>query len=178
MGTKRDFAALEARRLEGARLLKRKVPQAEVARRLAVSRQTASDWARQLAEAHGAIGKLKAKPLGRPQQLDDWQCKVLRHWLLGGAQAAGFPTELWTIRRVRMLIERQFGIAYSKAGAWDLLRRLGFTPQKPQRRALQRDEDGIAQWKRRTWPALKKRPGARGASSSLSTNPASPRNAR
>lgn len=178
MSTKRDFAALEARRLEGARLLKGKVPQAEVARRLGVSRQTASDWARQVAEAKGALGKLRARPLGRPMQLDKWQCKVLRHWLIGGAQAAGFPTDLWTIKRVRILIEHKFGVQYSKAGAWDLLRRLGFSPQKPEKRALQRDEEGIAQWKRKTWPALKKRPGARDASSSSSTNRDSPRDAR
>jgi transposase len=172
MSPKRDFAELEARRLAGARMLKRKVSQAEVARRLGVSRQTASDWARQLAQANGAIGKLKAKPLGRPQHLDQWQCQALRHWLIGGAQAAGFPTDLWTLKRVRLLVEREFGIGYSKAGAWDLLRRLDFTPQKPERRARQRDEDGIAQWKRKTWPALKKRRDAKDARLSSSTNPA------
>ena len=61
---KRDMKAIEARRFEGARLLKRKVPQAEVARRLGVKRQSVSEWARQLAEANGAVGKLKSKPLG------------------------------------------------------------------------------------------------------------------
>jgi transposase len=163
---KRDMKAIEARRLEGARLLKRKVPQAEVARRLGVTRQSVSHWARQLAEANGALGKLKARPLGRPKRLDGAQCDMLRRMLLQGALAAGFPTELWTIKRVRALIRREFGVTYSNTGGWELLRDLGFTPQKPERRAIQRDEAAITQWKRKTWPALKKTPGARGEPSS------------
>jgi len=155
---KRDMEAIEARRLEGARLLKRKVLQAEVARRLGVTRQSVNDWARQLAEANGAVGKLKGKPLGRPKKLDAPQCEALRRMLLQGALAAGFPTELWTIKRVRALIKREFRVAYSSTGAWELLRSLGFTPQKPERRAIQRDEQAITQWKRKTWPKLKKTP--------------------
>ena len=66
MSTKRDLEVIEARRLQGARLLKRKVSQAEVARRLKVSRQAVRLWAKQLALANGAVGKLKARALGRP----------------------------------------------------------------------------------------------------------------
>ena len=163
---KRDLAAIEARRMEGARLLKRNVFQAEVARRLQVSRQTVSVWARQLAEANGAVGRLKAKPLGRPPRLDAAQCEQLRQLLVNGALAAGFPTELWTIKRVRALVKREFGISYSNTGGWELLRSLGFSPQRPEKRALQRDEEAISAWKRKRWPALKKKPAARGAPSS------------
>jgi predicted transcriptional regulator len=59
VGTKRDLEAIEARRIAGARLLKRKLPQADVARELGVSRQAVSVWARQLAEVNGAIGKMR-----------------------------------------------------------------------------------------------------------------------
>lgn len=163
---KRDMEAIEARRLEGARLLKRNVPQAEVARRLGVKRQSVSDWARRLAEANGAVGKLKAKPLGRPKHLDAGQCQALRRMLLEGALAAGFATELWTIKRVRAVIKREFRVVYSSTGAWELLRSLGFTPQKPERRAIQRDERAITQWKQKTWPTLKKTPAARDEPSS------------
>lgn len=159
------MGAIEARRIEGARLLKRKVPQAEVARRLGVSRQAVSVWARALG-ANGAAGKLKAKRLGRPPRLDARQRETLRSMLLKGALVAGFPTELWTINRVRVLVKREFGVAYSHSGGWELLRRLGFTPQKPEKRALQRDEQAIARWKRKTWPALKKKPGVKAAPSS------------
>lgn len=163
---KRDLQAMEARRIQGARLLKRNVPQAEVARRLEVSRQAVSIWARQLAEANGAVGRLKAKPLGRPIRLEPAQCEQLCQMLLNGALAAGFPTELWTIKRVRLLVKREFGISYSNTGGWELLRSLGFTPQRPEKRALQRDEQAIRAWKLKTWPALKKKPAARGAPSS------------
>ncbi|MFZ5653277.1 MAG: winged helix-turn-helix domain-containing protein [Pseudomonadota bacterium] len=136
MARKRDLDAMEARRIEGARLLKRKVSQAEVARRLGVTRQAVSVWARALEQANGAVSKLKARPLGRPKQLDAGQCATLRGLLLKGALAAGFPTELWTVKRVRALIEREFGVTYSHTGGWELLRSLGFTPQKPEKQAL------------------------------------------
>jgi transposase len=166
MGKKRDLEAMEQRRLEGARLLKRKVAQAEVARQLGVSRQTVSVWARQLAQVNGAVGKLKARPLGRPRRLDAYQCEQLKKMLLKGALAAGFPTELWTVKRVRALIAREFDVQYSNSGGWELLRGLGFSPQRPEKRALQRDEQAIAQWKRKTWPALKKKRAARAEPSS------------
>ena len=94
------------------------------------------------------------------------QCEALRGVLLKGALAAGFPTELWTIKRVRVLVKREFGVTYSHSGGWELLRSLGFTPQKPERRAIQRDEQAIVHWKRRRWPALKKTPHAKGERSS------------
>jgi transposase len=166
MGTKRDLATIEARRLQGARLLKRKVAQAEVAREAGVSRQAVSLWAKRLAAVNGAVGKLKAKPLGRPKWLEAAQCDALRAMLLKGALAFGFPTELWTIKRVRTLVKREFGVAYSHTGCWQVLRALGFTPQKPERRAIQRDEAAIVQWKRKRWPALKKTPGVKDAPSS------------
>ncbi len=177
MGTKRDLATMEARRLQGARLLKRKVAQADIARELGVSRQAVSVWAKQLTAVNGAVGKLKAKPLGRPKRLNAEQSDALCAMLLKGALAFGFPTELWTIKRVRTLVKRELGVAYSHTGCWQLLRALGFTPQRPERRAIQRDEAAIVQWKRRRWPALKKTLDAKDAPSSSSTNRASRRNA-
>jgi transposase len=141
MGTKRDLEAMEVRCVEGARLLKRKMPQAEV---------------------KGAVGKLKTKPLNRPKQLTEAQCAALSRLLLEGALAAGFPTELWTVKRVRTFIKREFGVAYGNTGGWELLRNLGFTPQKPEKR----NEQAIVQWKRKTRPALKKKPAERDAPSS------------
>lgn len=138
-------------------MLKRKISQSDVARELGVSRQTVHLWAKQLAEANGAVGKLKAKTLGRPKRLDAEQRHALSRMLVSGALQAGFPTELWTIKRVRLLVAREFGVEYSTSGGWELLRSLGFSPQKPEKRATQRDEQAIVQWKRKTWPALKKR---------------------
>jgi len=154
MKYKRDLDALESRRLKGARLLKKGVPQAEVARRCAVSRQTVSTWAR-LLEAKGTAG-MKRRPLGRPRQLSDAQCAELGKLLLDGALAQGFVTELWTLPRVGKLVRERFGIRYSVGHMWHLLRRLGFSCQRPARRATQRNETAIERWKKRRWPALKK----------------------
>jgi len=170
MGTKRDLESIEARRMEGLRLLKRKVSQSEVAHRVGVTRQTVHIWARRLAQAAGAIGKLRARPLGRPRRLSEEQRAGLRAILLTGALNAGFPTELWTIKRVRAVIKERFDVEYSTVGCWRLLRNLGFTPQKPEKRATQRNEEAIAHWKRKTWPALKKSPASKGARSSSSTS--------
>ena len=158
MGKKRDLEAIEERRIAGARMLKSKVPQADVARQLGVSRQAVSVWAQQLTDANGAVGKLKAKVLGRPKRLSPQQCESLSRMLVAGALQAGFPTELWTIKRVRVLVAREFGVEYSSSGCWELLRGLGFSPQKPEKRATQRNEPAIVHWKRKTWPALKKKP--------------------
>jgi len=166
MGTKRDLEAIEERRLEGLRLLKRKVSQSEVARRVGVTRQTVHIWKRRLEEASGAVGKLRARALGRPTKLSQEQLDGLRAILLAGALTAGFPTELWTIRRVRAVIAQRFAVKYGTSGCWSLLREMGFSPQKPEKRATQRNEQAIELWKRKTWPGLKKRPSAKGARSS------------
>lgn len=166
MGTKRDLEAIEARRLAGARMLKRKVSQADVARELGVSRQAVSLWAKQLAEVNGAVGKLRAKALGRPKRLSPEQCESLTRMLVAGALQAGFPTELWTVKRVRVLVALEFGVEYTNSGCWELLRSLGFSPQKPEKRATQRDELAILHWRRKTWPALKKKPAERDEPSS------------
>lgn len=156
MKYKRDLKALEQRRLKGARLLDKGVPQAEVARRCGVSRQTASQWDRLRKEK--GTGGMKRRPLGRPRQLSDAQCAELSTMLLEGALAQGFATELWTLPRVAKLIKERFGIRYSTGHMWHLLRRLGFSCQKPARRATQRDEAAIKRWKNKRWPALKKTP--------------------
>jgi transposase len=147
-------------------MLKRNMAQADVARELGVSRQAVSVWARQLAEVSGAVGKLKAKTLGRPRRLDVEQREMLSRMLVAGALQAGFPTELWTVKRVRAVVAREFGVEYSQTGCWELLRKLGFSPQRPEKRATQRNEEAILAWKRKTWPGLKKKPAARAEPSS------------
>ena len=154
MGKKRDLKALEQRRLRGARLLKRGVTQAEVARQCGVSRNAVSLWAKEMAA--GGRSALKRKVLGRPAALDATDRRKLAQTLKRGALAAGYATELWTLPRVAELIERLHGIRYSTTQVWRLLGAMGFSPQRPARRALERDEAAIARWKQRRWPALKK----------------------
>jgi transposase len=163
---KRDLKGMELRRRKGMRMLARGVAQAEVARMLEVSRQTASTWAKQLAVDAQAW---RRKPLGRPGGLDLAQKKQLGKALLAGAIANDFPTELWTLARVAKLIERKFGVAYSTVHVWRLLREMGFSNQRPAGRAIQRDEAAIKEWRTKRWPALKKSPVAKTAPLSLST---------
>jgi len=161
--------ALEKRRLKGAKLLAKGVSKSEVARQLGVARQTVAAWEAKLAE--GGADALKRGELGRPRQLAAEQEQELGKVLMAGALAAGFPTELWTLPRIGKLINERFGVEYSTGHLWHLLRRMGFSCQKPEKRALQRNEEEIVRWKRHGWPALKKKPSEKAEPSSSSTNP-------
>lgn len=169
MKHKRDFKALEGRRLKGAKLLARGVSKSEVARRLDVTRQTVAAWEQRLSD--GGLQSLKRGTLGRPRQLEGAQERELGKILMAGALAAGYPTELWTLPRIGKLVAERFGVEYSTGHLWHLLRRMGFSCQKPEKRAIQRNEQEIVRWKRHTWPALKKKPRERAEPSSSSTNP-------
>lgn len=127
-----------------------------------VARQTVYTWKGLLDE--GGIDALRAVPeRGRPATLDEQQLADVRRALLQSPTSHGFGTELWTIKRVRLLIERMHGVRFSPSHVWRLLGALGFSPQKPEKRAIERDEDAVRQWKQRTWPALKKKPSEKAA---------------
>jgi len=107
-GVRRDFAALEQRRLEGLRLLKQGLNQSEVARRLHVCSQSVSRWAQTL-EQSGEKGLRAAGRAGRLPLLDTRQRQRLEKLLLEGPEKLGYETPLWTCPRVADLIEREFG---------------------------------------------------------------------
>jgi transposase len=137
----------------GRLMLKGKTP-AQAAQAVGVARQTAYTWKARLDE--GGIDALRAMSPGRPAQLDLAQLESLRVALLQGALTHGFGTELWTIKRVRELVQRLYGVSFSTAHVWRLLGALGFSAQKPDRRAIERDDKAVQRFKRKTWPALKK----------------------
>ncbi len=76
--------------------------------------------------------------------------------LLRGAKAAGFPTDLWTCPRIAKVIEERFGVHYHVDHIGRMLHALGWSPQKPQRRALERDEEAIGRWTKEDWPRIKR----------------------
>lgn len=166
-GVKRDFVALEHRRLEAARLLAKGLSPAEVARRVGVHRQSVSRWDRQLAEA-GRAGLKRAPRAGRPPRLTEADRRRVVAGLKRGPEALGYTTGLWTARRVADLIARACGVRYSPGHVWKLLRQLGWSCQRPTGRALVRDEAAIRQWTQVRWPALKKTP--RGAAKRLASS--------
>jgi transposase len=167
-GVKLDRVKLERRRLRAALLLAQGMPEADVARRIGAHRQSVNRWARQLAE--GGRQALKRAPrAGRPPQLSETDRRRIVEGLKRGPEALGYGTSLWTAWRVADLIEQECGVKYSTVHAWRLLRSLGWTPQRPASRALERDEAAIRRWKRVRWPELKKTPDDAGKPSSLST---------
>lgn len=156
-GVKRNFEALEKRRLKAFKLLKKGLAQAEVARRLGVHRQSVSRWAR-LIDAKGQAALRKAARAGRRPRLSSDQKEQIKAALLQGPQAHGYATTLWTIGRVASLIKQQTGCEYHPGHVWKILRSLGWSPQRPTGRALERDEKAIAHWKKKGWPQIKKKP--------------------
>jgi len=159
MSKKMDEAT--RRRVRAGRLLLAGKGCAEVAKAVGVARQTVYTWKAVLDE--NGIDALRAMGgRGRPAQLDAPQLDRLRRSLLDSPTEHGFGTELWTLKRVRLLIERTFGVSYSEVHVWRILGALGFSSQKPERRAIERNENAVQEFKSKTWPALKKKPGERG----------------
>jgi transposase len=141
--------------MQAARLLQQGVSEAEVARRVGVHRQSVNRWAQQVAK--GGRPALKRAPrTGRPPQLSEVDLKRIEQSLKRGPEALGYRTSLWTAWRVADLIERECGVKYSTVHAWRVLWALGWSPQRPAGRALERNEPAIRRWKRERWPELKK----------------------
>ena len=160
MKTKSKLDAGAKRRVRAARLLQAGHAPAQVAAMVGAPRQTVYRW-RGVLESEGLDALRTMSKGGRPARLGAEELSRLQVALLEGPTAHGFGTPLWTLKRVRLFIERQFSVHYSDVHVWRLLGQLGFSSQKPERRALERDETAIAHWKKRTWPRLKKKPAAR-----------------
>jgi transposase len=146
----------EAQRLSGMRLLEQGLGVNEVARRLDVAHSTVSGWKRRLED--GGMAAVKDRPRsGRPPKLDETQRQQLIEILKAGPLAAGFSNDHWTLKRVASVIERELGIHFHPNYVGDLLHAIGYSPQKPMRRARQRNEKEIEEFRNQTWPEIKKK---------------------
>jgi putative transposase len=163
---------MEERRLAAARLLRQgRLSQAEIARQLGVSRASVCRWVATLAQ-QGRRGLAARARTGREPRLDEKAWARLGRLLDGGAVAAGFATERWTLKRLAAVIEREFGVHYHPRYLERPLKAHGFSVQRPATRAKERDERVIAVWPKREWIALqRKRSGSTGRFSS-GTRPA------
>jgi len=159
--------------MRAVRLFEQGETQAAVARRLGVSRTTAMRWARSW-EEEGREGLRGAGRAGRKPRLTAEQLADAEAVLLAGPVAFGYPTEFWTLPRVAEVIEHVTDTRYHPGHVWRLLRKLGWSRQKPTTRARERDEEAIQRWVKTTWPAVKKTPHAKEPRSSSSTKAASP----
>ena len=165
---RRDFAALEERRFLAAELIRKGVHEAEVARQVGVCRQSVNRWVQQL-QAQGKKGLQQAGRAGRKPKIAAKELQQIEKQLKAGPEAQGYQTGLWTLPRVAKLIETECGVSYHPGHVWRILRTLGWSVQRPTGRAIERDEEAIARWKKYRWPAIKKKPGTRSARSSSST---------
>ena len=149
-GQRRDFKDMERTRLRAARMFEQGTSQAEVAHRLGTSRQNAHRWYRRW--QHGGRAALRAAGrAGRKPRPDARARQQLQRALLQGALAHGFDSDLWTCKRVVIVIERLTGVRHHPSHAWRILRAMGWTLQRPQRRAAERDEQAIARWVKQDW---------------------------
>jgi transposase len=146
----------EWRRLRALQLKQQGWSQRAIAAALGVSEDTVSRW---LARArHGGPEALRARPgPGPPPKLSSAQKRLIPEFLWHGAEAYGFRGDVWTCARVARVIEEEFGIRYHKGHVSRLLKELGWTPQMPIRRAIQRDEEAIQRWRAEVWPELRRR---------------------
>ena len=168
-GVRRDFDALEKRRLEAVRLVVEEgLSQSEAARRVKAAQQSVSRWVSEHGE-RGAAGLRQAGRAGRKPLLHATQLERLEQMLLQGPEAHDFPTPLWTCPRVARLIADEFGVRYHEGHVWKILRALNWSPQRPVGQARERNEEAIRNWQRKPWPATKKKPKNKAARSSSST---------
>lgn len=129
----------------------------EVAELVGASLSSVKRW--KAAWQKGGVEAIAAKPHpGRKPRLSNAQKRLLERILLRGPRAAGFSSDLWTCGRVAQTIRRRFGVTYHVDHVWRILQRLGWSCQKPELRARERDEAAIERWRTRHWPRIKKEP--------------------
>ena len=149
---------LEKRRRQAITMLRSGKTYRAVSQTLKASLSSVVRWY-QAYRKKGKKGIRHQAQWGRPSFLAPRQKERLKKKLLQGAAAAGYSTDLWTLQRIVRMIQSDYGIRYTQVGVWKMLRHdFGWSYQKPERRALQRNEKAIAYWKYKTWPRIKKSP--------------------
>lgn len=140
--------------------------QHDIAAALGVTPGAVSQWLKRAREG-GGVAALRRRPApGRRPKLTPAHRAQLPALLARGAEAFGFRGQIWTCRRVAVVIRRRFGVRYHPAHVSRLLHALGQSVQQPRPQARQRDAAAIAAWRQERWPALKKKPPTRDAPSS------------
>jgi transposase len=154
-------AALEQRRHQAVQAVQKGDSARDVARIIGVARGSVYRWLHMAQQPDG----LAAKPHhGPPPRLSHAQERSLEQLLRQGAQAHGWPNDLWTTHRIVEVIRRHFGITFHNDHVGRFLhQRLKWSPQKPRRRARERDETAIFLWQWATFPRIVQKARDRGA---------------
>lgn len=150
----RDRVLLERRRRAAATLFTRGVSQAAVAKRYKVSTAAACQWH---AMWKAGTKSLATKgPPGSDPKLSARQKQRLKIHLLKGPKKAGYTTEFWTLSRIKLVAQKKLHVDVGTTSVWRIITDLGFSCQKPERRAKERNEEAVAHWKLSTFPRRKK----------------------
>jgi len=155
----------EERRKRAWALYQKGWKQKDIAEALGVTQGAVSQWIKR-GKGGGEAALAEQPKSGAPVRLSEADRQKLPELLERGAESFGFCGDLWTCARVGKVIQREYGVKYHPAHVSRILKELGWTPQKPIRRAKQRKEAEIQRWKEERWPELKKRPPRKGARSS------------
>lgn len=127
----------------------------DIAEALGITEGSVSQWLAKV-QQQGAKS-LRSQPHGGHPKLTSEQVELIPDFLWHGAEAYGFPGNLWNCVRIAKVIHRELGIVYNRHHVSRLLKKLGWTPQVPILRAIQRNERKIAQWRKDVWPKLRQR---------------------
>jgi transposase len=168
MRPKGSAEVIADRRRRALQLLDNGLSLNAVARKIGCPASSVMRWRNQRTRQGDGVYEVHASP-GRPSRLSANQKRRLRKTLLRGAIACGYRTDLWTTARIADVIAKLFGIRYHRDHIGRLLHSIGFSCQKPDRRALERDEERIERWKKEDWPRIKKTPTTWAPTSSSST---------
>jgi len=162
MRPKQKDTLLKWRRQRAIALLRSGLSYRRVAKLLDCSLSSVERWQHTYKEK-GMRG-LWSKPIpGRCPKITRGQKRILLRHLRKGSLAAGYPTELWTLKRIAREIGHLFGIRYHVNHVWRLMHAWNWSCQKPAKKAREREEQQIQDWKDRVWPHIKKSQKVRGA---------------
>lgn len=145
---------MEVRRLKAVPYFKRHWSERRIALKLGVSGPSVHEW-KVAWKKHGRRG-LKAGQYGRVSRLTPKKEALIRRNILKGASTQGFTGDFWTLKRLTIGIKRWTNISYEDRSVWHVLKRMGFSCQKPVKRARERDEEAIQTWRVETWPKVKR----------------------
>jgi len=129
----------------------------EAARRIGCGASSVMRWYHARRRGGEKALRVRFSP-GRPLKLAAKQEVGLVKLLLKGPMARGYRTNLWTTARIARLIEEEFGVHYPPNHIGRLMQRLNWSHQKPERRAIEQEDQKVERWKRQQWPRIKKKP--------------------
>lgn len=147
----------EFRRLRAVELLQAGWQAIDIAEALGVTRGAVSQWVKKLRE-QGISALRSSKVAKKPCKLSQDQLDELVAMLRQGPESFGYAGQAWTHARICELIERKFGVKYHPDYIGQILKKCGWTYQKPKSQATQRDDKAVEHWCNEQWPDIKKKP--------------------